>query len=227
MYKTSFNLVQDIINYYWLSHWSVLTANTWLWITLVNDSKTQHSLKMNNFLATKLQHFYNPFTNLSSNQNGNLSNNDQTLEYDKNDSLVTREESLQRIFWIIWSLACLLSCTLQLFVIITASMSTSTEIQLLQHLENENMLRPKLQILHHNGWVDICDLEIISKFSSISKVPLYIVFYHLLRKNCWDNYQEISYLCKSFFSQRAWLFLFIKVWWPNILLSWKNSRFLL
>ena len=127
---------------------------------------------MNNFLATKLQQFNKPFTNLISNQNGNLNNNDQTLEYDNNDNLVTKEDSLRRVFWLIWSLACLLTSTLQLLIIITASMGTSFKVQQIQNSENENMLKPKLQTLHSNGWVDICELKIISKFFLIYKVSM-------------------------------------------------------
>ena len=127
---------------------------------------------MNNFLATKLQQFNKPFTNLTSNQNGNLNNNDQTLEYDNNDNLVTKEDSLRRVFWLIWSLACLLTSTLQLLIIITASMGTSFKVQQIQNSENENMLKPKLQTLHSNGWVDICELKIISKFFLIYKVSM-------------------------------------------------------
>ena len=127
---------------------------------------------MNNFLATKLQQFNKPFTNLTSNQHGNLNNNDQTLEYDNNDNLVTKEDSLRRVFWLIWSLACLLTSTLQLLIIITASMGTSFKVQQIQNSENENMLKPKLQTLHSNGWVDICELKIISKFFLIYKVSM-------------------------------------------------------
>ena len=121
---------------------------------------------MSNFLALKLQQFSTPFSNITSNSDNK--NEEPKLEYDQNDNLVSKDESIKRIFWILYFLVFLKSCILQFLVIFVFYFAKSDSgSQLLPYEIPENMYRPYLHILYNNCVVDICELEVIkgSKFT--------------------------------------------------------------
>ena len=115
---------------------------------------------MNNFLASKLQQFSTPFSNTTSNSVNK--NEEPKLEYDQNDNLISKEESIKRIFWMFQFLAFLKSCILQFLIIFVFYFAKSESgTNLLSYEIPENMYRPYLQILYKNGAVDVCELEVI------------------------------------------------------------------
>ena len=115
---------------------------------------------MNNFLALKLQQFSTPFSNTTSNSVNK--NEEPKLEYEQNDNLISKEESIKRIFWLFQFLAFFKSCILQ-FLIIFAFFFAKSEsgFQPLSYEIPENMYRPYLHILYKNGAVNVCELEVI------------------------------------------------------------------
>ena len=139
---------------------------------------------MNNFLASKLQRFSTPFSNITSNSVNK--NEEPKLEYEQNDNLISKEESIKRIFWLFQFLAFLKSCILQFLIIFVFYFSKSeSDSHLLSYEIPENMYQPYLHILYKDGAVDICELKITkeSKFIAIfsevitsRKIPLYFFY---------------------------------------------------
>ena len=91
------------------------------------------------------------------------------LEYDQNDNLLSREESIRRLFWMFFGLGFILASGL-LFFIILAFFLSMTGPQVLPPYEIElKLFKPYLQVLHNDGLVDICEMKIYkSKFSLVN-----------------------------------------------------------
>ena len=91
------------------------------------------------------------------------------LEYDQNDNLLSREESIRRLFWMFFGLGFILASGL-LFFIILAFFLSMTGPQVLPSYEIElKLFKPYLQVLHNDGLVDICEMKIYkSKFSLVN-----------------------------------------------------------
>ena len=82
------------------------------------------------------------------------------LEYDQNDNLLSRAESIRRIFWMFFVLGFILASGLLFFIILAFALSISGPQLLPSYEIKQKLFKPYLQVLHSDGLVDICELKI-------------------------------------------------------------------
>ena len=127
---------------------------------------------MNNFLASKFNQFSVPFSNVVLKNSVVSNENEPKLEYDQHDNLISKKESIKRIFWMLYLLSILMAFALSFLIAFIPWLATSGPVLLLPFEIPENMYRPYLHILYGNGIVDICELE-LNKGSRFEKTLLY------------------------------------------------------
>ena len=114
---------------------------------------------MNNFLRSKFEQLSVPFSNVVLKNSVVSDENDPKLEYDQHDNLISKKESIKRIFWMVYLLSTLMAFALTFLIAFILWLATPGPELLLPHEIPENMYQPYLHILHKNGIVDICELE--------------------------------------------------------------------
>ena len=130
---------------------------------------------MNNFLRSKFEQLSVPFSNVVLKNSVVSDENDPKLEYDQHDNLISKKESIKRIFWMVYLLSTLMAFALTFliaFILWLFWLATSDPKFLLPFEIPENMYRPYLHILYGNGIVDICELE-LNKGSRFDRALLY------------------------------------------------------
>ena len=91
------------------------------------------------------------------------------LEYDQNDNLLSREESIRRLFWMFFGLGFILASGLLFFIILAFFLSVTGPQVLPPYEIEQKLFKPYLQVLHNDGLVDICEMKIHkSKFSLVN-----------------------------------------------------------
>ena len=130
---------------------------------------------MNNFLLSKFEQFSAPFSNVVLKNSVVSNENEPKLEYDQHDNLISKKESIKRIFWMLYLLSILMAFALTFLIAFIPWLATSGPVLLLPFEIPENMYRPYLHILHKNGIVDICELE-VKKGSRFQKAFLCCYF---------------------------------------------------
>ena len=91
------------------------------------------------------------------------------LEYDQNDNLLSREESIRRLFWMFFGLGFILASGLLFFIILAFFLSVTGPQVLPSYEIEQKLFKPYLQVLHNNGSVNICEMKIHkSKFSLVN-----------------------------------------------------------
>ena len=98
--------------------------------------------------------------NHSLDSNSTYDENMSSSVYFQNDDLISKAESISRIYCLFCIFTFILATCSQFVVVFVMSfMDTSIGPQIIPLANGETMLQPYLQILHSNGRVNICELK--------------------------------------------------------------------